>query len=334
MKLSRYLLQCLLVGCAILPYAACEFFDNPYKPPPPPPPGGFHIQIVDQSAQGVVTEHLDGHLAGNWLKDISTAAQGSTKTLNVGASWPAYITGGRAPAFWSGTISNLTGCGSTPPGTWSGNVTAINSTFTAATCGPGFATSAVFYSTAIPATITIQSSGLTASGGMPILTATDANGVRLPQVTATSVATGGTAATFPFPKQANGSPLPSGVYGFNIANQSVPGVLVEQAANFFSLAAQKSSLTMPYGVDALNSSLTLCESSVCDPAITQPYAIATLSSLSQISVDTQTTATVAVGNQPVAIRGYKRWVLKNSVLGRTLCGWGSALEYFLSFSRW
>lgn len=316
MKLLRRSLESLLMCSATLAFVACNG-NNPYTPPPPPPPGGFYIQILDVNSQGVITEHLDGHLVGDWLQDISPSAQGSTRHLDTGAAWPNYVTDGRAPAFWSGTISSITGCGRTPPGTWSGNIVAINSTFTAAQCGPGFASSDVFYNTAIPATITIQSSGLTTTGGMPILTVTDVKEARLPQVTATSVAPGGTAATFPFPKLANGNPLPSGVYGFNIANQATPGVLVEQAANFFSLAAQSSSFTTPYGVDALNSLITTCESSVCDAGVTQPYAIATLSSLNQISVDTRTSGTAAVGSQPVAIRGYKR--TSTTTCNRSLC---------------
>jgi YVTN family beta-propeller protein len=305
-----HVLRCLFLACILALCAGCDFFVNPYNPPPPPP-GGFKVQILDQTAQGIIGEHLTGSIHGDWVKDIGTTqdpSQGSTYHFDAGAPWPENVSGGRAPAFWQGTVKTNDWCLDPivfPNGTgWSGNVTAIGSTFAPLTCFPPGASSAVFYSNAIPATITIQASGLTTSQGMPKLTVTDVKEAQVAQVTATSVATDGSSASFPFPKQSNGSALPSGVYGFNVANQTAPGALVEQAANFFSLGTLSTSFTTPYGVDALNSVSTSSLNGVPGPTYLAPYAIATFSSTNMISTDTRDIYTVGVGTQPVAIKGY------------------------------
>jgi|SRR5580704_953245 YVTN family beta-propeller protein len=188
----------------------------------------------------------------------------------------------------------------------------------------------------IPSSITLSHPGLalTTASGMPGLRIYNENGVSTeflsasgggsgcpalviepppppgPEATATSVSTDGSTATFPFPKLSDGSPLPTGFYGFNVWNQSSPGNFVDMGMGFFGVGSNNTSNTTPFGVDAANVTVSSMFCSVVPPGrrvcqsggtSTTPQAILTLSSQGKV---TFRGGAITVGSQPVSVKGY------------------------------
>lgn len=130
-----------------------------------------------------------------------------------------------------------------------------------------------------PGTLTLQGKLLSSAYGMPILYVADASNSNITQVNASSVSPDGSFATFPFPRQANGSPLLVGFYGMDIANWDTPtetycepmfdewgtyigdncwdqpGQQRRAASHFVSVGSSTAVAGRPFGIDAIDTSI-------------------------------------------------------------------------------
>jgi len=290
--------------------------------PPPPPPGGFAVNVEDITSTGVILQtHSGGQIDGSWVKDESTSAVGNVFSFPF-ENQPYGVVGGREPAYWDGAWQTNDWCGS-GPNSWGATVPAAGYTLTVGDCvfGGGFLLNSEYVQTnSLPSTITIQSSGLTANNGMPQLTVFNASQL-ISQTLATSVASGGTSATFTFPTNSNGTALGSGVYTYTLQNQTTPKVFNTVGGNFFSVGTDNTTYTSPLGIDlgtvttqhwdCINNILTLTSTTVVP---SQP--VVTLSSSAEIQYGT---VKVPVGSEPTAVKIYQYVDQQHGGGGRGSC---------------
>ena len=104
-----------------------------------------------------------------------------------------------------------------------------------------------------PGTITVPVAGFSVSSGMPTAYVYNQGGL-IATETASSVAPDGSSATFPFPSTtSNGYPLGSGWYSINVGNgSSAAGNYSFLGVGMFSVGAQATSQTTPYGITAFD----------------------------------------------------------------------------------
>ncbi len=115
-----------------------------------------------------------------------------------------------------------------------------------------------------PSTLTLWSTQhpLSTAHGMPRLQLYNPDRSIAASVNASSVASDGTNATFPFPTLPNGTKLPANLYGGTILNKNASGGYNYADFNFFSIAAHQS-FDKPFGVAASfsNTSYQYCSTS-------------------------------------------------------------------------
>jgi len=124
-------------------------------------------------------------------------------------------------------------------------------------------------------------------------------------VTASSVVTG-SSATFPFPKQPNGSALAEGFYGLVNTNVTSGGRLVFADASYLAVGGS-TTLSSAFGVDAANIVYkeTICYLKTgCNPTITTTGSRPILTQYYADNVVSYTGATIPVGSEPVAVKTY------------------------------
>jgi YVTN family beta-propeller protein len=273
--------------------------------------------VFDQNANGVMVPHSQAQVTGNATGSPvnGLTPTGSTTSFNFSGvsksfGWPQYCQGCEINEFWDGTltISNDVACS---PATqqWGMGITANVTTWPSFTCSTSTGNSAFFLTTALPATFTVQTSGLTAAQGRPIMQTYAGNLARVSTVQASSVSTDGTLATFSFPKAPNGTALPAGHYAYEVANVA-NGVNSNVAVGFFSIGNVDTTTPSPYGVDAafFEISQTSCTGTRSNPTCTttntnRSIPIVTSSSSGTAVFDGKS---VAVGSQPLAVHYYDR----------------------------
>jgi hypothetical protein len=117
---------------------------------------------------------------------------------------------------------------------------------------PPSPTSPSFVTTdALPTSITVTQNGFSTLYGAPQLQIYLQGTGFVSKSLAGTVAPDGSSATFPFPKQANGATLSSGLYSYTVANQTSGGQVNQVGLGFFSVG-YNSSMQTPYGVDAVD----------------------------------------------------------------------------------
>jgi YVTN family beta-propeller protein len=269
----------------------------------PPPPGGFSVAIQDSFA-GAPAGFGSGTITGSWASDLSNPV-GATKSFNVLAGKNAvFISGGRAPANWTGT-DTPSDC-SVGTLDWQGSIQ-LNGLFTVATCNVGsFGDSFFVLANSLPASVTLKGSGLTTTSGMPELDVYGFNQGLISQTAATSVGAGGTSATFPFPKNSlTGEPLTTGHYALHIDNQTSPGVFAFNGADLFSIGTT-TTYTSPYGVDAFDGTVTTVTCATrTGQCVTQGPTNYSGTAVTQLTANQVClNGCFSVGTMPIAIRTY------------------------------
>lgn len=154
-----------------------------------------------------------------------------------------------------------------------------------------------------PGTITLGSSvQLTTQYGMPILYVYDGSGNLVANVTATSVSSNGTEATFPFP-----SSLTQSGYSLAIVNQ-VGGSLgyIPAGENLLSIASQQTIPGNPFGVSVGAQTYTLIDENSCTRSKTtstnyMTFPVVSLYSSNEVYIGG---STIGVGANPTAVATY------------------------------
>lgn len=278
---------------------------NP-PPKPTPVPGGFTVGVQTVNGNtGVQTgwEEVSG-LVGNWNAD-QTGAVGNTRSFGpYTGNTPVSVTGGRAPAIWSGSYTDIT-CAADPGEFFWSNVP-ISPSFVnilGACFNPpiGAAVPAFVTSNSLPSTFTVHGSNLTTIQGVPKLDFYDEFVDHITTLSATSVSSDGTTAVFPFPTN-NGSALAARHYTWVVSNQTAPGVFVDAFSGVFSIGIADTSRITPYGIDLADVSTETVVSGIAHTIVSQSPII-TLDSPSQVVAYWSPTP-ITVGTHPVAVKAY------------------------------
>lgn len=274
--------------------------------PSAPPPGGFTVQVLDTTLTGV-NAGLDpgAQINGSFVKNICAAGATNCPVGNVSSfgfvSNGAYISGGIVPAFWQGVFKATCIDPIVEPAgqQWSTNVTGANAIVTVGDCILGGAAGQFTLSGSAPSTISIQTSGLTSTNGMPQLSVYSTADGLLCQNLASSVASDGSSATFPFPKNSNGTALGTGAYSFKISNRTTAGTYNPVSGDILSVGSLNTSLVSPYGVDAAN--IRTVDSGASNGVNVRVASIVTLFNSNQVEYQG---GVVTVGSQPTAVKVY------------------------------
>src|SRR6266851_1002692 len=275
----------------------------------------------------VAFAHGGAVVSGHVLNDLSGGPAPYGSVRSFGEFGPLFATdsdgngavpNARIGAQWQSTVHWNGNCGSNidPAATASFDVTVENPVIgwgcvPIGIFGKGLGPTFVITNSP-PSTMTVPSptASLTSASGMPELRVYDQSSARVAVMFASSVSTDGTSATFPFPQLSSGLPLPQGFYTFNLWNQTSAGNFKDMGVGFFGVGSS-SSATTPYGVDAADVTVSSKTCKITFPSkqiwctlagpTTSPSPIVTLSSGGMVSFGG---ATVAVGSQPTAVKGY------------------------------
>lgn len=302
-------------GAASCGFMPCAVSGGSVPPPCPPsgtnPLGGFCVAMYDQTQNGVIVPHTQGTATGAWQFDLTNPA-GTVKSFNfsgtsVSWGWPQYCSGCRINASWQGffTFANSGTCSSQPQ-PWGQTITSSQTTWPTATCELPTSGATFFLSSALPSTLTVDSPGISSSGGLPQITVYAANLAVVSQSSANSV--NGTSATFAFPTL-GGNPLPIGHYPYVVANQTPSGP-TKVAMGFFSIGSISTQYTAPFGVDAADIKTVQTQ---CKIPLRGPEQCGTTTSNDQKPVLTLSSANqsvgygtpLSVGAEPVAVKTYR-----------------------------
>jgi hypothetical protein len=324
MKITKVVWTALLGLCVLITCGdACW--------PTQPISGGFPVDadfiIVDSAGNpegggGVPNSAV----SGTWLSDNSGAV-GSVKSFSGTTDDDGVyaVADGRVNANWQAQVSFNPGCVGLPqPYTENfPDVTNIGIGFTCIiTVDAASANASTHFVLpgAVPSTITSYGDFSTTYGepGLRVYAGGGAPGL-ISTVTATS-AVPGSSATFPFPTQSNGSPLAEGFYALTNTNVEPGGSLAWVDSSYLAVGGT-TTLSSAFGVDAVDYLYNVCNDPVgggqqCDsspptysaPILTQYYSNQIVSWLG---------GTIAVGSEPVAVRGYGSFTYRGH-LGGTL----------------
>jgi hypothetical protein len=233
--------------------------------------------------------------------------------------WYAYGTSPQVgqcnfPGFGSSTwyyefySAACAGTGQTP--SWQGYLTGSNVSKTVCTI-PDYdaaASSSHFAITgSLPSTVTINGTGLTTTYGMPELLVFSPSLTLEATVNASSVAAGGTGATFSFPSLTAG-----GMHMFAVKNFGPSGEYSVADMTYFNLGTA-TTLSSAFGVDAVdiakNQDVCNPKTGVCTPRnSTYAAAIVTQYYSNKVTNWISGGASVAVGSDPVAVKTYGQYV--------------------------
>ncbi|HEY2392235.1 MAG TPA: hypothetical protein VGK22_13765 [Candidatus Angelobacter sp.] len=311
--LSRWSLSLLVLLCPVfMNFDGCS--PKITTTGPPPPPGGFSVQILDQNRNGTTAVHSGGTVSGNWVRDPNpnTSTVGSLESFGVNPQ-PFSVVGGRAPATWSGTWNplddNCLDRINFPNGaTWSGSM-ALHLGNTVAICNTPPLGGAFVFSNSLPSTLTATGTGFSNGGGMPQLSLFDGSLSAVKQVAASSVAADGTTATFPFPTNADGSPLTFGHYSYNVANATGSGPS-KVGVGVLSVATNATYSGTPFGIDAVDIATTYVQCPIggsCSTFVSNgPGPLITFAGLNKVVLGSPNIPSdaVTVGTTPVAVKAY------------------------------
>ena len=286
--------------------------------------GGFTVHISTVNSSGIVIgEAAGGQAFGTFQKPFSgnppPPLQGCVTSFGSASNYlptPQPVAFGEAPAWWQG--SEKTSCNGPPvTATWNAplevgdpiNPNGGGPQNQIGTCNVASSNSFFGLTGSLPATFTVQGSGITTSSGMPRLSlfSIKADGA-VSTTSATGVASDGTSATFNFPLNSSGAALGAGIYGYVLQNQIAPGKYADITGNVMSLGTS-TTYNAPFGVDATKfiSNTTSCSvvktglPPVChgshafniDPIVTLQNSAAVSYSGNNINVGTGPTAVKA-----------------------------------------
>src|ERR1700738_4282121 len=280
---------------------------------------------------------------GNYVRDLDSTATGTVQAfpsqglgyVTTDITGHYFVQYGRFPAVWNSGIKWNVPCGPSGATMAVGSFNVPRETpYIGWACGPGppppppqvVPTPQFSLVGSTPATITIPGTGLSTQYGIPqlyvyIYNSTSNTPTLVSQSAATAVSSDGTSATFNFPTASNGSALSYGVYKYGLWNQTASGALQNTGRNFFSLGSN-SSMTTPFGVDAVDMTLSGQDCYLYDPSdpnsvycdapygpTTSPSYNITLSSLGQANT---IGGNISVGQQPTAVKSYATVTFTNN----------------------
>lgn len=323
----------LIFSCLAATTGCGNFFTSGTAPSPsctnPNGSGGFTAHVSDINGNGVVVgDDPQGLAFGSFASTVpNTKLQGCSSGTSFGSSTdfvhtPVMVQFGEAPALWSGAFKGQCISPIQNPGgaTWSttlvvgdpinpnggGPINMLGS------CPVPPGTSFFQLSGSLPAQLTIPGSGLSTEFGPPrlMLNSIRANGL-VSATQALSVASDGSSATFNFPVNSTGKTLGSGLYAYQLQQQTGSGVYTTVAADALTIGTA-STLTAPYGVEAINRNIfiesctvvkvgTLTEPHCTSSQITEIVPLVTL--LNSAALNYSGT-NIAVGSQPTAVAAY------------------------------
>jgi YVTN family beta-propeller protein len=321
--------------------ALCVFFtcsfDSCLTPATPgTPAGGFPVTTYS------VTEDEDGNIlstgvvpytevSGNW---VSGGTGGSATSFGVNSPFltdengNGFVNNGVVNADWTTTVGwPSTGCPSfSSPNTGTTYVNPIN----------GIAWTCIFIqdieedntsthyalSGAAPSTITAYGDFMTTYGDPGLRVYVGGSTPSLVNVMSATSTVPEVSAVFPFPTQSNGSTLAKGFYGLVSTSVNSAGNAISTGSPSYLAVGGATTLSGAYGVDAgyVHYNMTTCilvlnsrecassTSNLAVPVFTQYYA--NQISYSKVSTSypciplSATSATLAVGSEPVAVKLY------------------------------
>lgn len=290
-------------------------------------PGGFTAHVSDINLNGVVTgDDPQGSAFGTFGSALSSSKlQGCSSNFGSSSDFlhtPVNVPFGEAPALWSGAFK----AGCIDPIDFPGGVTWSTTLFVGdpvnpngggplnmlGNCSVNTATSFFELSGSLPAHLTIPGSGLNTKFGPPRLelNSIKANGL-VSATQALSVTSDGSSATFNFPVNSTGKTLGSGLYVYQLQQQTGSGIYTTVAADALTIGTA-STLTAPYGVAAINRSIHNESCNVVKVGtLTEPRCIITdtagiipLVTLLNSAELSYSGTNIAVGSQPTAVAAY------------------------------
>lgn len=325
-------LSVLLILSCLAATTGCGFFP-PIAPPPPTcnnpnGPGGFTAHVSDINQNGVaVGDDPSGSAFGTFASALpNTKLQGCSGGASFGSSsdfvrTPVNVQFGEAPALWSGAFKAQCISPIDEPGgvTWSTtlfvgdpiNPNGGGPLNMLGACSVNAATSFFELSGSLPPHLTIPGSGLSTKFGPPQLelNSVKANGL-VSATQALSVASDGSSATFNFPVNSTGNTLGSGLYAYQLQQQTGPGVYTTVAADVLTIGTA-STLTAPFGVEAINRFIfnESCIVEKVGPSIPHCTATNTTEIIPLVTLLNSANlnyfgTNIAVGSQPTAVAAY------------------------------
>ena len=255
------------------------------------------------------------NVTGSYKSDLPGTVYGNRRTFGDVTNFNGWfvVLDGRIPAVWTSGVVDP----NVPP-VCSANVLDFNVTLENRSLDwicPKIVNGAIpafSIASALPPALSINASGYSTGYGMPYLNLYGSDGLYISSKSSSAVSADGTNATFPFPTQAGGGSLASGLYTFNIWNPGPYAQALFLGGGFFSVGSNDTSMQTPYGVDAGNVTVstwwcdpgtggTRCAGPSYTSTVTTPTPILTRSSANQAVYSDQTYAT---GTQPVAVKLY------------------------------
>lgn len=295
----------------------CCGFDGCFNSPSPTTSGGgFPLASTDTIQYGfggVIVPHPGASITGTWLADDDNAT-GSVKYFpptTTDYQGLAYVTNGRYYADWQSTVRWNNFCvDETTQTQYFIDVqpsVGIEWTCVQPPSATGAADTHFALQGALPTTFTAYSFGNSAlSPTAPTaLYVYNRSGSLLNAISATSIASDGSSATFPFPSNSNGSALTPDIYGLSLVQNSS----TENGLAWVAIGGADTSLSQPFGVAAVGgtSETTICHvirgTSVCTTASSGDYyyPVVTLYGTSTVSVEGNS---VQVGTNPTTVLAY------------------------------
>jgi len=309
------------------------------------PENGFKISSADviENSNGVVLQAgiprpgdpVSGDFVRTQAGDVVTGTRQSYNE-HTGTFGSVFIDNGKAPAFWNHFVTFPTPCGAAFPGS---GIVFLGIDFFGAhyeapnlytpkfsdtewecvhlsTAVPGASTRLVIRDS-MPGSLTLYSGdrNFTSTYGMPVLSLFNPDATLGGTATASSIASDGSYAVFPFPRTPAGGQLTSNMYGVNVSNINSAGGYDSASFNVLSVADHQT-FTTPYGVAAAWNNSTYYYSQTSDPygdgtcagitsttsgSSSSEFPVVSLYSANAVMVGS---TTVPVGTRPTTLVGY------------------------------
>jgi hypothetical protein len=285
-------------------------------PQPGTATGGFPVSTVAQSVDSsgnimAAVTYGGEYVTGGWLSDNSGAA-GSVKNfaLTTDDDGNGFVNEGRVYANWSSSITWNPACNGYILNAADFTVVPQNGIVWICPISSGDESANVsthfVMPGAAPSSLTSYADFSTAYGEPQLRVYVGSAAPSLVTTASASSVIPGVSATFPFPKQPNGSPLAEGFYGLANTNVESGGAHVFANASYLAVGGTIS-LSSAFGVDAADSTIT---TKICSTGTTSCTTIGPL--VTSVTILTQYYTNevsylgevTAVGTEPVAVKFY------------------------------
>lgn len=319
MKLRNLLYTTLLAFCV---FVTCNFDGCSTPPQPGTAAGGFPVttntDLVDSSGIVIASSPTPGiAVSGVWLSDDSGAA-GSIYSFQVttDGNGNAFVNEGRVHANWSTSVLWNPPCGDLSfQSDYALNVDPLIGipwlcVVEVTEAGPNASTNFVL-SGGTPSTITSYGNFSTAYGDPQLRVYVGGGAPGLVSTVSASSVVSGANATFPFPKQSNGSALGEGFYSLVNTNIASTGNPVWADTSYLAVGGQ-TSVSSAFGIDAGDITTTY---RVCIVINNRPFCSTSGPTYAVVPIVTQYYSgavayqghTIAVGSEPVAVKLYSAY---------------------------